>query len=406
MFVPVTTFWSKADNARLARHSHSLQHLIYVKRLILTRRPMILHHIMATLSPSARSGWVFDVGALMVLLGEGEEIKNRLSQRSLPEALAAAPVSGIQCYLREYNETLQQQSDLSYFSPFGCKSAPLRNMTLDNAIRQEHLLADGRYSVFQILHPSTSNVGTRSFLWSRLWLSCTWILFGGLVTFCLVSHQTTWIGTLDCLVFTLWSIVLRLLDCYIVRPVIFLDSSVSRPNDRDSVFILGRSNSVIVLEGSRKDIKAWTGAGLVCKSPAAMTFCGVRIHLNGLIRFMTLLVLVLIFSTVPNGSTMDQLSFVLLNVFGQVNTLLRNLLSAKRCMERLKRCPISREDIVSRTQIYAELIKYFKGEGDPNWVEKAGLLPNTEVWMDWKRRVVENVNSDPKELYNQALARP
>ena len=372
---------------------------MYLQNLSPTQRLIILRYFMAALSTPACGGWVFDVSALMILLGEGEEVRSRLSKGTLIEALAAAPVSGIQCYLRDYHEVLQQQSHLSYFSPFGCKTAPLRSMTLDNAIRQEHLLADGKYSVFRITCPGSSSKGTRSYLWSRLWLACTWVFFGGLVTFCLVSHRTTWIGTLNCLVFTFWSIALRLLECYMVKPVTFSDAAISRPNDPDGVFFLGRSNSAVVLEGSRRDIKAWTGAGLFYQPPTLMSFCP-----QGVIRLLTLSVLVLIFCTVPNGSTMDQLSFVLLNVLGQANTPVRNLLSARRCMERLKKCPNSCEDVVSRTQIYARLIRHFKEQGDPNWIEKAELLPSTEVWMDWKTKILEDANGDPKKLYNQVLA--
>ncbi|KAK7961690.1 uncharacterized protein PG986_002515 [Apiospora aurea] len=82
----------------------------------------------------SKEDWMFDVSALMVLISENEELKYRLSGRNLLQAICAAPVSGIQTYLKSY-DVLLEPSSYTYFSPYGGKSAPLRNLALENAIK-------------------------------------------------------------------------------------------------------------------------------------------------------------------------------------------------------------------------------------------------------------------------------
>ena len=115
----------------------------------LTESLILLRYAMAAITVPAVApikAWAFDVSALMVLIGEQEELRYRLAGRSLAECFVAAPVAGIQSYLRSY-EILLDQSPTKYFSPYGCNSAPLRNMKLDNAIRQKGLLKDGLYNL-------------------------------------------------------------------------------------------------------------------------------------------------------------------------------------------------------------------------------------------------------------------
>lgn len=86
---------------------------------------------------------MFDASALMVLISENEELKYRLSGRNLLQALCAAPVAGIQTYLKSYDVLLEPIS-YTYFSPYGGKSAPLRNLASENAIKRGRLLEDGK----------------------------------------------------------------------------------------------------------------------------------------------------------------------------------------------------------------------------------------------------------------------
>ncbi|RYO88450.1 hypothetical protein DL766_004293 [Monosporascus sp. MC13-8B] len=101
------------------------------------------------LSSYSPQSWSFDVSSFMILVSEGEELRYRLSQRDLMQSIVAAPVVGLQCYIRSYDLLLEPGS-LQYFSPRGCKSAPLRHARLEHAIRLQGLLKDGSYSVFRI----------------------------------------------------------------------------------------------------------------------------------------------------------------------------------------------------------------------------------------------------------------
>ena len=94
----------------------------------------------------------------MVLIGEGEELSYRLSQRSLMQCLALGSVVGLQNYVRSYDLLLEPGS-LTYFSPYGCKNAPLRNMQLSNATKHEQLLEDQKYTVYSIPSPSHPQSG-------------------------------------------------------------------------------------------------------------------------------------------------------------------------------------------------------------------------------------------------------
>lgn len=56
-------------------------------------------------------------------------------------------------------------------------------------------------------------------------------------------------------------------------------------------------------------------------------------------------------------------------------------------------------DVPSRTHVYGLLLRRF-GNGD--WVDEAGLLPNTAIWKDWRKLVVASL-SDSKELYEKIV---
>ncbi|KAK8112963.1 hypothetical protein PG984_013489 [Apiospora sp. TS-2023a] len=73
--------------------------------------------------------WSLNFSAFMVLLNETHEIQYRLSYRSIQEVIVAAPVTGFQSYLSGH-EILYDPIPFEYTSPFGCKTATLRNWTL------------------------------------------------------------------------------------------------------------------------------------------------------------------------------------------------------------------------------------------------------------------------------------
>lgn len=344
-------------------------------------------------APKSTQLWSFDVSSLMVLIGESEEQKYRLARRSFLESVAAAPVSGLHTYLRSY-EFLLDPGRFQYFSPYGCKQAPLRNMKLENAIREGRLLEDQRYTYFQI--PARGSKFDYDYL-LLCWVCTTWVVLAGIVIFCIMAPWTTWIGVTTCCSLSLWSIILRLVEWAMVVPS--RDSyGGANPNSIDAIFILGRGASGLVLEGSRQDIKSWTSYGLVYRDqlcsgiPAAYCQWFTRVGTMGVVLF--------IFSTVPNASTTDQVAFIVLNILGQLNTLIGLRLNARHCLSRLKMAE-RHVGVQYRTNIYGFLIRKFKDLEDQTWVDKASLTPDTPVWIQWREEVVKDNKQDPKQLYNK-----
>jgi hypothetical protein len=348
--------------------------------------------------------WSFDVSSLMILVGEDEEMNYRLSQRSLLECAAAAPVIGLQTYIRSYTLLHEINGSETYFSPYGCKAAPLRNPRLKNAIEVHKLLEDGRYSAYKI--PTSSNRRHRDghltachiVMW--LWFLFTWIFFGSILALLLLK-ESTWIGFANSSILSGWSIIVRLIEYHRVRPA--PGSATTRPDDPDAIFILGRSRSGFVLEGSRQDVKDWTSRGLSYHASSIIP----ALACQGFTRIVSSLILALIFTTIPNGSTMDQTAFILLNVIGQVNVLVGRYLNGWACLECLETLPESSENVPSRTHIWGLLLRRFKhvGRGDNAWVEAAALLPKTNAWEEWQQCVVECEDRDAKSLYNECLER-
>src|SRR5437763_2532941 len=121
---------------------------------------------------------------------------------------------------------------------------------------------------------------------------------------------------------------------------------------------------------------------------------------QGFTRLGSLLMLLFIFSSIPNGSTVDQVAFIILNGLAQLNVLIGQRLNSECCLAQLERVQNSREQ--TRTHIYANLIRRFKKvEVDTNWVDASGFLPKTEIWEQWKADVVLDGGKDPKQLYNE-----
>jgi len=355
-------------------------------------------YLMAPVANSFES-WAFDVSALMVLIGEPEELRYRLAGRSLLECLVAAPAAGLQSYLKSY-EVLLDHSHATYFSPYGCKTAPLRNMKLDNAIRHEGLLEDRNFNIYRISSSKTpGSRGKQTWTWIlALWTAFTWLVFLAILLSCSIFSRATWIGFSSCVTFTGWSLVLRLVEYHMVHKPLAKVSLINGPNREDAVVLLGRGNSALILRGGREDIKNWTSGGLIYKDRA---FGLPKSFWQSTTRVMTLLVLIFIFTTIPNGSPMDQLMFVVLNVVGQANVVLGHWLNSKFCLSSFYKVKEESAAVETRTEVYARILRQFKEVGNNDWIDKVALLPNTPIWREWAKKVVEKRDKDPKSLYDE-----
>lgn len=164
----------------------------------------------------------------------------------------------------------------------------------------------------------------------------------------------------------------------------------SNPDQSDAIYILGRRNSSLVIQGSRADVVRWTGQGIEQRDgllPEALCM---------FIRIGSLIMLLFILTTIPNGTAWDQIAFILLNTMGQFNVMLGQKLNANACLGDLQL--LERTEAPTRTHVYAELLRRF---GNGKWVEKAMLLPQTRIWEKWSEEVTKNVGVDPKELYEK-----
>lgn len=319
----------------------------------------------------------------------------RLSQRSLLECLAAVPVVGLQNYIRSYN-LLLAPSEYTYFSPYGVKSAPLRNVQLETAIKHTELLGDGRYTVFEVSASKKPKM-KRCDVLLTLWILTTWIFFAGLLVAIMRIPWTTWISVATCTAYTGWSILLRLVEYFNVIRSPVSRSNISDPDAIDAVFILGRSNSAFVLQGARQDIKNWTSQGLVYRQSPLGIPAPVW---KAFTRLGSFAVLLLIFSTIPNASTADQVVFVILNAVAQLNVLVGPRLHGQCSLSGLSKIEDSK--VPTRTHVYAKLIKHFhSAEEEKPWVDAAALLPRTKTWDTWKEQVVLDDEKDPKVLYHE-----
>ncbi|KAF2181538.1 hypothetical protein K469DRAFT_692010 [Zopfia rhizophila CBS 207.26] len=351
--------------------------------------------------------WVFDVSSLMILIGEAEESRFRSSRLTLLETLVAAPVAGIQSYLKTY-DGVSDFNRLTYLSPYGCKRAPLRNMKLDNTIRHLRLLDNGKYTTFLIkdgnsAHGHVHRSKYKSIL--PLWLIFTWLYFEALIVFWRLAPfralpSGTWVGITNVGALTGWSILVRAIELVMIRQREEMEKKKSKPKDLtepDGVIFLGNRNSALVIEGNRQAIRLWTTMNRLEYNDGNTSEIPNR-HFQTFTRTGTLLVLLLVFTTVPNGSTTDQLAFILLNILGQVNVFLGLHLNAKSCLGELK--PEDKAHVENRTQVYGFLIRHFKDRVDQGWIDKVGILPKTQVWDDWKEAIKVDMVVDPKKLYD------
>jgi hypothetical protein len=350
--------------------------------------------------------WVFDFTSLMILIGEPHESKFRSCRDTILEVLVAAPVAGVQSYLKSY-EAFPNSSIIEYQSPYGVKTAPLRNMRLHYFISYWELLRNGKYTTYKVKGRNRHDGGYK-FL-SFIWLLFTWLYFGGIVVFWRLAPfgvlpGGTWIGITNIATFTGWSIIMRMIEFVMIKEHEAEKAKTRDPkyvSERDGIFFLGNKNSGLVFTGSRANIKYWTSTNrLDYREGETMGFLNEQFQRFTLIG--TILVLVLIFLTLPNGSTTDQIAFILLNLLGQFNLHLGLRLNALHCRRNFVRTRQLLASVPTRTHVWAFLIQHFKDLNvDSTWVDNIGLLPKTPIWNKWKVKVEEDRKSDPKELWER-----
>ncbi|RDW74189.1 hypothetical protein BP5796_07631 [Coleophoma crateriformis] len=360
------------------------------------------------MSATSLNPWAFDVTSLMVLIGDQEEGRLRSSRSSWIEVLIAAPVAGIQNYLKSY-DAISTVAQREYFSPFGCNKAPLRNAKLDSTIKNLRLLDEGKYFVYTIKDDAGKKVHRHIYLHS-LWLTLTWCWFGGLVAFWYNAPfgdlpPGTWKGITNISVLTGWSIIVRTIELVMVEALEKANEPDSNSKDATTpggIFFLGKRNSGLVILGTRQAIKLWTSSRL--EYDEGTTYSILNRHVQIFIRIGTILVLLLVFVTVPNGSTTDQLVFILLNILGQANVFLGIRLNARSCKGQLDEQTAlnDKKGVVKyRTQVYGYLIREFDGkDADPGWIDKSEMLPKTNVWEEFQTAVIKDKVTDPKVIYD------
>ncbi|KAK6354593.1 hypothetical protein TWF696_003735 [Orbilia brochopaga] len=335
--------------------------------------------------------WAFDVSSFMVLVGESEEYRYRAMRRSLMECFAAAPIAGVQSYLHS-TSSLTEATGSSYFSPVGMNTAPLRNMQLEHAIRTKSLLKDGNCGVYEIPNSRWDDRRCRfPPLGIFLWTLFTWVALAGIFVGLILNPGLTWIGFTNVFGFVGWSVLARLIDRYCMEKVVH---DPSEPDRDDAVFILGRRNSCFILKGKRKDLVEWTGCGVKQKNGRLAKAA------EYIMRVTSLVVILFVFLTIPNGTTWDQVAFIGVNIIGQLNVLVGQILTANNYFSRLKL--LKSITVPTRTHVYGVLLREF---GNGQWVDEAGILPRTEIWNTWRSLVTTHDyrGMDAKKLYEECL---
>ena len=356
---------------------------------------MVLQGFEGSATSQETSPWSFAVSSFLVLLGEGEEAKYRYMRRSWLECLALTPVAGLQSYLKAPH-SLVDVTGREYSSPHGGKKAALRNMMFHYTLETRDLLADGHYAVYripphadQLAAPSSPRQDLPVILVSLFHLVAT----AALLWFLFWHEATSWIGIAGCLVLLVHAVFLRVSEKLYSQ---LADLRTRDPDGIDAAFFLGRRNSCLVLEGSRRDVAAMTGQGVRLRDDACAAWLA---HLT---RVATFLVLVFVFAVIPNGTTWDQLAFIILNVLGQLNVLVGQRLNSRETMRRLELVEAQR-DVPTRTHVYANLIRRFR---NGSWVDEVNLLPHTDGWARWRARVDVEGQRDAQELLDECAREP
>ena len=339
--------------------------------------------------------WSFDIGALMVLLGDQEETNYRIMHRSVIECWAGAPVAGIQTYLRSFSQLIDADGP-EMISPYGCTRKPLRNARLQQAIKSSKLHMNGLCRVFGVRQTATKDGvykvrSGRLSLYLAIWIVCTWIFYAAILASIYVSKRMTWIGTSNCLSLTFLSIAIRVAETLCLERK---ELPVSNPDRPGAAVFLGPRNSCLVLEVDHKGSAPWASYGLRLKNadfikPAEL-----------FVRLSAFLLLLYVFITMPNGSTWDQVAFICTNLLGQLNNIVGRSLHTLDYSTALEK-KVERAS-PTRTHVYAFLLRRF---GDGAWVDEVNLLPGTGIWQRWRESVIAEMDVDPKILYDSCCER-
>lgn len=114
------------------------------------------------------------------------------------------------------------------------------------------------------------------------------------------------------------------------------------------------------------------------------------------------MMLLFIFPAIPNGSTMDQVVFIILNGLDQVNVLTGKWLNSARCIEELE--PVGKESPETRTEVYGYLVRRFKNlEVTKNGVD--AMLPKTSGWKRWLNEGLKDYGRNVKDIYKDEAQR-
>ena len=340
---------------------------------------------------SNSKGWSFDVGAFMVLLGEDEEKQYRLMQRSIPECISAAPVAGLQSYLRSFS-TFTELSKREYLAPYSRRSKQLRNLRLDRSITLRRCLKDGHFCGYRVTPNDTGKRSGRMLYLQWLWGVSTWLLVAAILGLTYVFGQMTWIGLSACAALVGWSIFIRLAESYCLK--LKPHTEVSDKEKPDAMVLLGRRNSCFLLEGNRAEIERWVDWDITFEDGLSYTI------LDSFVQLGSLMLLLYIFITMPNGSTYDQIAFIGINTLGQLNVWLGQQLNSLRCLAAFDDTKNRKDDAAFRTNILGALIKKF---GSGKWLDDLSILPateETEVWRQWRQQVGES-KQNSKNLWNE-----
>ena len=329
----------------------------------------------------------------MILIGEQQETDYRLMRRSMAECLAAAPVAGIQSYLLSFSRLVDAKGPES-INPYGCTRKYLRNTRLLNTINATRIQTNGRCEVFNIHRDAREgfNIHSRiTYLYHVLWVICTWIFYGAIVALVYKSKGMTWIGISNCMTMTAFSILIRIAEnrCLEVKATAHYNLNAS-----DAAILLGPTNSCLVLEGNHERLKRWIVFGLQVKQALYAKI------LEAFVRLSAIFLLLFVFITIPNGSTWDQVTFICINLLGQLNNIVGRSLNVLDCSSALEK----KVDVASPTltHVYAFLLRRF---GAGAWVDEVDLLPGTGIWRRWRHGIVLDRNVDAKVLYGSCQAR-
>ena len=200
------------------------------------------------------------------------------------------------------------------------------------------------------------------------------------------TGMTSWIGISSCAFLVVWSIILRLVERHCLEKMPLQPDFPQKP---DAALFLGRRNLCFVLEGCRKDILTWTGTGLRQQEVRAYSRWDI------LARLGSTLLLIYIFITVLNGTTLDQVAFICFNIVAQLNVVIGQRLNGRLCLASFDR--LARVEAATRTHVYAFLVKRL---GNGPWVEATSPIPTTSIWQQWKDSITDS-DEDPKQLYGR-----